>query len=46
MRLYAEDPGKNFQPSAGLLTEVVFSPDARVDSWVERGTEIPPFYDP
>ena len=24
VRLYAEDPAKNFQPSAGLLTEVVF----------------------
>lgn len=24
VRLYAEDPGKNFQPCAGLLTEVVF----------------------
>ncbi len=46
VRLYAEDPAKNFQPSAGLLTEVVFPNDARVDSWVERGTEVPAWYDP
>ncbi|WP_439608543.1 5-oxoprolinase/urea amidolyase family protein [Hydrogenophaga sp.] len=46
VRLYAEDPAKNFQPSAGLLTEVVFPADARVDSWVERGTEVPAWYDP
>jgi urea carboxylase len=46
VRLYAEDPAKNFQPSAGLLTEVAFPEDARVDSWVERGTEVPAWYDP
>ncbi len=45
-RIYAEDPGKNFQPSAGLLTEVKFPPDARIETWVERGTEVTPFYDP
>ncbi|MFT5934063.1 MAG: urea carboxylase [Hydrogenophaga sp.] len=46
VRLYAEDPAKNFQPSAGLLTEVSFPDHARVDSWVERGTEVPAWYDP
>jgi urea carboxylase len=46
VRLYAEDPGKNFQPSAGLLTDVQFEPDTRVETWVERGTEVTPFYDP
>jgi urea carboxylase len=46
VRLYAEDPAKNFQPSAGLLTEVVFPSGARVDGWVERGTEVPAWYDP
>jgi urea carboxylase len=45
-RLYAEDPAKNFQPAAGLLTEVAFPADVRVDTWVERGSEIPPYYDP
>ena len=46
VRLYAEDPGKDFQPAAGVLTEVVFPADARVETWVERGSEVPPFYDP
>ncbi|MCO8168652.1 urea carboxylase [Pseudomonas sp. 21LCFQ02] len=49
-RLYAEDPGKDFQPSPGLLTSVAF-PAAhgralRIDTWVEAGCEIPPFFDP
>lgn len=46
VRLYAEDPARNFQPCAGLLTEVAFPADARVDGWVETGTEVPPHYDP
>ena len=46
VRVYAEDPNKNFQPSTGLLTEVVFPTDVRVDSWIERGTEVSPYYDP
>ncbi|TVP86433.1 MAG: urea carboxylase [Thioalkalivibrio sp.] len=45
-RIYAEDPGKHFQPAAGLLTEARFPANARVDTWVERGSEIPPYYDP
>lgn len=49
-RLYAEDPGRQFQPSPGLLTEVRFPPvdgrALRVDSWVEAGCEIPPYFDP
>ncbi|HWE00276.1 MAG TPA: 5-oxoprolinase/urea amidolyase family protein [Bryobacteraceae bacterium] len=46
VRLYAEDPGRNFQPCAGLLTEVVFPASARVETWVERGTEVTALYDP
>ena len=46
VRLYVEDPAQNFQPCAGLLTEVNFPNNARVDSWVERGTEVPAWYDP
>ena len=49
-RLYAEDPAKQFQPSAGLLTQVVFPAadghDLRIDHWIEAGVEISPFYDP
>ena len=46
VRLYAEDPGKNFQPSSGLLTEVTFPEGTRVDGWIATGTEVTPFYDP
>jgi urea carboxylase len=45
-RVYAEDATKNFQPSCGLLTEVSFPEGVRVDGWVERGSEVTPFYDP
>ena len=46
VRLYAEDPARNFQPCAGGLTEVVFPPGARVETWVATGSEVPPHYDP
>ncbi|MCU0792806.1 MAG: urea carboxylase [Opitutaceae bacterium] len=46
VRLYAEDPGKNFQPAAGLLTDVHFPKTARIETWVETGSEVSAFYDP
>lgn len=45
-RLYAEIPHANFSPSAGLLTEVRFPENARIDGWIATGTEVTPFYDP
>ncbi len=45
-RIYSEIPHAGFQPSAGLLTEVRFPGQARIDSWIETGTEVTPFYDP
>jgi urea carboxylase len=46
-RVYAEDPGRQFQPSPGLLTDVAFPADdrrtLRIDTWVEAGCEVPPF---
>ncbi|GFM61300.1 urea carboxylase [Pseudomonas cichorii] len=49
-RLYAEDPGRDFQPCPGLLTAVDFpaadGKNLRIDTWVEAGCEIPPFFDP
>jgi acetyl/propionyl-CoA carboxylase alpha subunit len=46
-RLYAEDPATAFLPSTGPLTEF-FIPEGgvRIDSGVEAGGEIGPFYDP
>ena len=46
VRLYAEDAGKNFQPAAGTLTDVHFSKTARIETWVETGSEVSAFYDP
>lgn len=48
VRLYAEDPLREFQPSAGLLSDVLF-PQAdglRVDTWIESGIEVPSLFDP
>ena len=46
VRLYAEDPARQFQPCAGTLTEVVFAEGARIETWVATGSEVPPHYDP
>ncbi|OXR49164.1 urea carboxylase [Pusillimonas sp. T2] len=46
VRLYAEDPLKQFQPSPGTLTDVYFPEEVRVDGWVDTGTEVTSFYDP
>jgi urea carboxylase len=46
VRLYAEDPNKQFQPSAGTLTHVRFPESARIETWVDTGTEVSSFYDP
>ncbi|MEQ1716748.1 MAG: biotin carboxylase N-terminal domain-containing protein, partial [Hyphomicrobium sp.] len=46
VRLYAEDPNKDFRPSAGLLTHVAWDKAARIETWVESGTEVSPYYDP
>ena len=45
-RLYAEDPGQDYRPSSGVLTEVRFPQDARVDAWVADGAEVSAYYDP
>jgi len=47
-RVYCEDPAKNFQPAPGKLSQVVFpaADAARVETWVESGTEVTSFYDP
>jgi urea carboxylase len=46
VRVYAEDPARNFQPSSGLLSQVEWPRNARVETWVEAGTVVTPFYDP
>jgi len=48
VRLYAEDPNKDFQPSSGLLNQVEFPSETglRVDTWISPGIEISPYFDP
>jgi urea carboxylase len=46
VRLYAEDPSRNFRPSSGPLSHVVLPDGVRVDAWIETGTEVSSFYDP
>ncbi|SIO95530.1 urea carboxylase [Vibrio spartinae] len=48
VRLYAEDPNKNFQPSAGLISHVEWPqlPGVRIEHWIEAGVEVSPYFDP
>ena len=45
-RLYAEDPAKGFLPSIGHLLAFDLGEAVRVDTGVEQGAKISPFYDP
>ncbi|HEX6690926.1 MAG TPA: acetyl/propionyl/methylcrotonyl-CoA carboxylase subunit alpha [Burkholderiales bacterium] len=47
-RIYAEDPERDFLPATGKLLHVSFPAGAgiRVDTGVESGAEITPWYDP
>jgi 3-methylcrotonyl-CoA carboxylase alpha subunit len=45
-RVYAEDPGNGFLPSTGPIVGLEFPADMRVESGVEKGGEVTPFYDP
>jgi urea carboxylase len=45
-RIYAEDPAKSFRPSVGMLSHVAWPENARIETWVQAGTEVTPFYDP
>jgi urea carboxylase len=46
VRIYAEDPARQFRPSSGLLTQVRFPANARVETWVQDGSLVTPLYDP
>jgi len=46
VRVYAEDPQRQFQPSAGFVTDLHLPTAARVETWIDRGAEVTAFYDP
>jgi urea carboxylase len=46
VRLYAEDPAREFRPSTGTVTELNWPSAVRLESWIETGTSISAFYDP
>jgi urea carboxylase len=45
-RIYAEIPAEDFRPASGTIINFTPPPGLRVDSWVESGTTVAPFYDP
>jgi 3-methylcrotonyl-CoA carboxylase alpha subunit len=45
-RLYAEDPAKGFLPSIGRLDHFDLGAEGRIETGVEEGDAISPFYDP
>jgi 3-methylcrotonyl-CoA carboxylase alpha subunit len=45
-RLYAEIPATGFLPSIGSLDHLAFPDELRIDTGVEQGGEVSPFYDP
>jgi 3-methylcrotonyl-CoA carboxylase alpha subunit len=47
VRLYAEDPTSGFLPSTGMLAQCHFPDDGvRIETGVEQGDAVSPFYDP
>jgi 3-methylcrotonyl-CoA carboxylase alpha subunit len=49
VRLYAEDPARNFLPSTGTLVHLKLPDEGahvRVDTGVRQGDSVTPFYDP
>ena len=45
-RLYAEDPAKGFLPSVGRLEHFELGDEGRIETGVEEGDAISPYYDP
>jgi 3-methylcrotonyl-CoA carboxylase alpha subunit len=45
-RLYAENPATGFLPSIGKLDHLRFPSGVRIDSGVEEGGDVTPYYDP
>jgi len=46
VRVYAEDCLNDFRPSTGKIDAVYFEPKARIETWIQKGIEVTPMYDP
>ena len=48
VRLYAEDPNRNFQPCSGPLSEIRWPDmkDVRIDHWLDEGQQVSAYFDP
>ncbi|KIW23765.1 urea carboxylase [Cladophialophora immunda] len=48
VRVYAENPAKDFAPSPGTLQHVSWKQvqGSRIDGWIHTGTKVTSFYDP
>ncbi len=46
VRIYAEDPARNFRASPGTIAAVQFPEGVRVDHWIEDHTEVSSWFDP
>lgn len=46
VRVYAEDCINGFRPGTGKIDAVTFSPEARVETWIQKGVEVTSLYDP
>ncbi|HJY18683.1 MAG TPA: biotin/lipoyl-containing protein, partial [Xanthobacteraceae bacterium] len=45
-RVYAEDPEHDFLPSTGTIVALELPSDIRIDTGVEAGGQVTPYYDP
>ena len=45
VRVIAEDPLAGWVPSSGTITSFVVPGDVRVDTWIQPGSTVSPFYD-
>ena len=46
VRVYAEDCINGFRPGTGKIDAVTFSPEARVETWIQKGVEVTSLDDP
>ncbi|KAL5322618.1 hypothetical protein ACEPPN_010591 [Leptodophora sp. 'Broadleaf-Isolate-01'] len=46
VRIYAENPLRDFKPSTGQISDLSFPKDVRIDTWIKAGTKISPSFDP